>query len=93
MEVSNNNNNINYPKISLYKNQINQKTQSKPNCSIETNYNSSDKSNASPILLDSCSINSYYINDIRKIFIKKAEKTKKKGILLKYINSSYFKRH
>ena len=90
-DFENNNNNINYRKISLNKNQINQKTQTKQNCNIETNNNSTDKSYSSPISSDSFSINSYYINDIRKIFFKKAEKPKK-GILHKYINSSYFKK-
>ena len=92
MEDFDDNNNINYQKISLNKNQINEKTQTKQNFNIETNNNSTDKSYSSPISSDSLTINSYYINEIKNHFFKKTEKQKIKGTLHKYINSSYFKK-
>ena len=92
MEDFDNNNNINYQKISLKKNQKNQNTQTKQKINIDANNNSTDKSYSSRISSDSFTINSYYINDIRNHFFKKIDKSKIKGSLNKYINSSYFKK-
>ena len=91
MEDFDNNNNINFQKISSNKNQINEIIQTKPNLNTENNNKSTNKSCSSAISSDSFNINSYYINDIRNNFIKKTEKPKIKGKLHNCINSSYFK--
>ena len=95
MEITFDNNNTIPPKLSLENIRLNKNIQTKNSFRTETNVTSSEKILSAPVSTDSKIINTFSLNELianKNKPTKISDKKKRKGILHKYINSSYFKK-
>ena len=95
MEITFDNSNIIPPRLSLEKVRLNKNIQTKNSYRTEANITSSEKNPSAPVSTDSKIINTFSLNELianKNKPTKISDKKKRKGILHKYIGSSYFKK-